>query len=189
MLTRTKDGAMRTFSRAAAICAAVLAALVMLVPATGIRAQDGPAPDWNDPVDTMEGAVGLHYGRVGGHGLSFRVPLKWWLYLQTTGGIWHTSERKRHNLGFELNYILRQDRATRIYIGAGTAYFYDDEMTGTVDGAEVWDKDTHWNTGFGVGAELLRGRRWSMMIEGDFMHDGKTGDTTVVPQAGIYYYW
>jgi len=181
---------MRTTHRfaAALLCAAVLATFVILMPQPAL-AQDGPAPDWNDPGDPLQGGVGLHYGRVGGHGLAFRLPLKWWLYLQMAGGLWHTSDRKQHNAGFELNYILRQDQKLRLYLAAGGAYFSDEQKTGTQNGQDVWSDDDHWNWGFGVGAEFLRGRRWSLQIEGNFMKNGENDDITVVPQAGIYYYW
>jgi hypothetical protein len=192
MLTRTKDGAMRTHHRhaaAATALAAVFAAILVLGPAGPAVAQQGAVPDWNDPSDPLMSAVGLHYGRIGGHGLSFRLPLKWWLYLQASGGLWHTGDHKQHNLGFEANYILRQDQTLRLFLAAGGGYFYDKEKTGSVDGIDQWRQESNWNYGFGVGVELLRGRRWSLLLEGDFFHDGKSGDTKVTPQAGIYYYW
>ncbi|MFN2370446.1 MAG: hypothetical protein ABR506_04740 [Candidatus Krumholzibacteriia bacterium] len=182
---------MRTNLRpaAAVLPAAVLAALVLLSTPSAVVAQAGPAPDWNDTADPLLAAVGLHYGRIGGHGLAFRLPVQWWLYLQTAGGLWHTQERKRHNLGLELNYILRQDRTMRLYLAGGAGYFHDKEQTGTRDGVDVWDEESHWNYGFGVGVELLRGRRWSVQFEGNFMHNGDSGEIKVAPQAGVYYYW
>ncbi|MFO7607923.1 MAG: hypothetical protein R6X35_01815 [Candidatus Krumholzibacteriia bacterium] len=182
---------MRTNFRpaAAVLPAAVLAALVVLAAPPAAVAQADPVPDWNDSADPLLAAVGLHYGRIGGHGLAFRLPVQWWLYLQTAGGLWHTQDRKRHNLGLELNYILRQDRTMRLYLAGGAGYFYDKEQTGTRDGVDVWDQESHWNYGFGVGVELLRGRRWSAQLEGNFMHNGDSGETKVTPQAGVYYYW
>ncbi len=179
---------MRITHRIAAV-AAILAALVMLAPPGKVLAQDGPAPDWNNVSDPLKGGVGLHYGRVAGHGLSFRLPLKWFLYLQPTGGIWHTSDREQHNLGVGLHYILRQDQKLRFYLGGGLAYFYDREMTGQVDGNEVWEKRTEWNTGAGVGIERLLGQRWALQVEADFIHYGNSGDIKVTPQLGAYYYW
>ncbi|MBE0566728.1 MAG: hypothetical protein IH621_12250 [Krumholzibacteria bacterium] len=173
----------------AAALAPVLAAIIVMGTPTFAVAQQGPAPDWNDTADPLLSALGLHYGRIGGHGLAFRLPVKWWLYLQTAGGLWHTTDRRRHNLGLELNYILRQDRTLRLYLAGGAGYFYDKEKTGTRDGADLWDQESHWNYGFGVGVELLRGRRWSLQFEGNFMHNGDNGETKVTPQAGIYYYW
>jgi len=192
MLTRTKDGAMRTNpprAAAATVLAAVFAAIVVFLAPGPARAERGAVPDWNDPADPLLSAVGLHYGRIGGHGLAFRLPLKWWLYFQAAGGLWHTADHKQHDLGFELNYILRQDQTLRLYLAAGAGWFYDRKMTGTNNGIDVWEEHSHWNSGFGVGVELLRGRRWSVQIEGDFMHDGKSGDTKVTPQFGVYYYW
>jgi len=157
---------------------------IFLILTTGMT-DAGAVPDWNDTVDTLEGAVGLHYGKVAGHGLSFRLPLRWWLYFQITGGIWHTADHKQHNIGFQLNYLLRQDQRTRIFIAAGTAYFYDDEQVQP----DVWQKEQNWNAGAGVGLEYLMGRRWSLKVDGDFAYFGDSGDITVVPQVGVYYYW
>lgn len=168
--------------RAAALATAI-AALFFFAGTVATEAQ--AVPDWNDTVDTLEGAVGLHYGKVAGHGLSFRLPIRWWLYFQITGGIWHTADHKQHNIGFQFNYLLRQDQRTRIFIAAGTAYFYDDEQVQP----DVWQKETNWNVGVGVGLEYLMGRRWSLKADGDFAYFGDSGDITVVPQVGIYYYW
>jgi len=153
------------------------------------RAQDASVRDWNNTGDPLLGGVGLHYGQIGGHGLSFRMPLRWWLYFQVAGGVWHTSDKQQHNVGFNLNYILRQDQRTRIFISAGTAYFYRKEDLGNVGGQETYDLETNWNLGGGVGIEYLQGRRWAWKIEADFAHLGKSGDIKVVPQAGIAYYW
>lgn len=174
MLTRFRDG-----TRLATIFVAVF--LFMALGAAAAQA----VPDWNDTVDTLEGAVGLHYGKVAGHGLSFRLPIQWWLYFQITGGIWHTSDHKQHNFGFQFNYLLRQDQRTRIYIAAGTAYFHDDEQVQP----DVWQEESNWNVGAGVGVEYLVGKRWSIKVDGDFAYFGDSGDITVVPQVGVYYYW
>jgi len=179
---------MRKSLRTAATAVAVLAALALLVTTDSARAQ-GAVPDWNDPSDTMAHAVGLHYGRVGGHGLSFRLPLKWFLYLQPTGGIWHTSDHKRHNVGLQLHYILRQDQKLRLYLGGGGAYFYDKEKTGVSDGSDIYTTETNWNWGAGVGIERLLGHRWALQVELDFIRYGDSGNIQVTPQAGIYFYW
>ncbi len=147
------------------------------------------ASDWNRGQDTLEGALGLHYGKLGGHGLAFRLPIKWYLYFQTAGGIWHTQDRERHNIGAELHYILRQDTRTRIFLAAGLAYFYDNEKTGTSGGSDIWQTNNNWNTGLGVGMEFLQGRRWSIQGELDFVRDGSSDNITLAPQVGIYYYW
>jgi hypothetical protein len=165
MLTRMSDGAR---ARLAGPVAAVFVAAVFCLVGTEAVAQGGSVPDWNDSVDTLEGGIGLHYGKIGGHGLSFRLPIEWWLYFQVSGGIWHTSDHKQHNIGFQLNYLLRQDQRVRIFLAA---------------------KDKNWNVGAGVGLEYLMGRRWSLQIEGDFAYHGDSGDIKVIPQAGIYYYW
>lgn len=186
MLTRRNDLAYPSNTRPvvflAAVLAAILAAMLLLTPAGAVA---GDVPDWNDSVDTLAGAVGLHYGKIGGHGLSFRLPIKWWLYFQVAGGVWHTSDKKQHNVGFQLNYLLRQDQRVRIYLTAGTAYFYKDEQIRT----DVWQTDDDWNVGAGVGLEYLVGRRWALQAEGDFAYHGDSSDITVIAQAGIHYYW
>lgn len=164
---------------------AVLMALVFLVVGPAAFAQEGSIRDWNDSVDTLEGGIGLHYGKLGGHGLSFRLPIRWFLYFQVSGGILHTADHKQHNVGFQLHYLLRQDQRTRIFLAAGTGYFFDEKR---IQGND-WDKDKNWNVGAGVGIEFLMGKRWSLQIEGDFAHLGDSGDIKVIPQAGIYYYW
>ena len=180
------DGAHPRFAGpVTAVVVAVLVAAVFCLAGTEAVAQVGSVQDWNDSVDPLEGGIGLHYGKVGGHGLSFRLPIEWWLYFQVSGGIWHTTEHKQHNIGFQLNYLLRQDQRMRIFLAAGAAYFLEDEQVS----ADVWQKDKHWNFGMGVGLELLTGKRWSMQIEGDFAYHGDSGDIKVIPQAGVYYYW
>ena len=170
--------------------ATAVAVLLILAGLPGAaRAQDAPPRDWNNQGDTLQGAVGLHYGKVGGHGLAFRLPVQWFLYLQAAGGIWHTGDDKRHNVGAELQYILRQDARLRLYLAAGLAYFYHREKTGQSGGEDLWDTQEYWNVGFGVGAEILQGRRWSFQIEGNFYRDGKSDDIKITPQAGIYFYW
>jgi hypothetical protein len=185
MLTRMSDGARGMTNRpvtAAAMATVLVAVSLWLAP---VSAEAQSVRDWNDTVDTLEGGIGLHYGKLGGHGLSFRLPLDWWLYFQVSGGIWHTADKKQHNIGFQANYILRQDQRTRIFLSAGAGYYFDEEQVQT----DVWVKEKNWNVGAGVGLEYLMGRRWSLQIEGDFAHLGSSGDIKVIPQAGIYYYW
>jgi hypothetical protein len=165
-------------------------ALVLLAAALAATPETASAQrDWNRMDDTLEGAVGLHYGKLGGHGLSFRVPLEWWLYLQASGGIWHTDDKKKHNIGAELNYLLRQDDRVRIYVAGGVSYFYRRELVGSGPGGDQFETRKDWNVGAGVGLEILQGSRWSWMVEADFVHDGRTDDIKVAPQAGIYFYW
>ncbi len=147
------------------------------------------AGDWNRGDDPMLDAVGLHAGKIGGVGLAFKFPLQWWLYGQAAGGIWHTGGDRRHNLGFELQYILRQDSKVRVYFGAGLGYFYHREETSLPDGSSVNTTSKNWNAGFGVGLELLRGERWSFQIEGDFTHESDDDSFIFFPQAGIFYYF
>jgi hypothetical protein len=160
--------------------------LFMSLPAT-VRAQ--AQPDWNDTGDPLQGAVGLHYGQLGGHGLSFRAPVAWWLYVQVAGGVWHTGDAKRHNLGFNLNYLLRQDQRLRLYVMAGAGYFYRKLKVDSAGGTDVFDRDSNWNLGGGVGIEHLQGQRWSWKVEAAFAHLGRSGDIKVIPQAGLAYYW
>ena len=117
------------------------------------------------------------------------MPLRWWLYLQVAGGVWHTEDKKQHDVGFNLNYLLRQDQRLRLFINAGVGYFYRRELVGTSGGQDVFDTDKNWNLGGGVGLEYLQGSRWAWKVEADFAHLGKSGDIKVIPQAGISYYW
>lgn len=175
----TRIQAMRFKSVAIGVCLAAVA----------LQAVPAGARDWNNETDPLQGAVGLHYGKIGGHGLAFRLPPVWFLYLQVTGGVWHTSDHKQHNVGVELNYLLRQDDRIRIYLGGGVGYFYDSEKVGTTNGADDWEKNTDTNAGLGVGLEVLQGKRWSWQIEGNFAYMGTSEDIKVILQAGIYYYW
>lgn len=187
MLLLTKDGSMRLFSRFSCLGAALVFTLLVLLPAESVA--QSSAKDWNNQQDPMESAIGLHYGKLAGHGLSFRFPVTWWLYAQVGGGIWHTSENEEHNLGFELNYILRQDDKVRLFVGAGMGYFYHREMVDNSGESEVWDKNKDVNVGAGVGIEYLMGTRWALQGELDFVHTGENGDIKVAPQVGIHYYW
>jgi hypothetical protein len=167
-----------------------LALLLVLLVGDKVFAQQGDVRDWNRETDTMEGALGLHWGKLGGNGLSFRYPLQWYLYVQGAGGIWHSGDDQKHNLGFQINFLLRQDAHTRLYLGAGLGYFYHREKLGvTDDGKDIWDKDKNWNTGAGVGMEYLLAPRVAVQGELDFVHEGDSGDIKVSPQLGLHYYW
>ncbi len=157
----------------------LLLLVLLAVPAGPSLAQQAAARDWNRAGDTLEGAIGLHYGKLGGNGLSFRLPVRWYLYLQMGGGIWHTTDDQKHNLGVQLNYLLRQDDRLRLYIGGGVGYFYHREKVGSSAGQDLWHKVQDWNTGAGVG---LQG-------ELDFVHTSDKGEIKVSPQVGVHYYW
>ncbi len=167
---------------------AVLAVGALLIPGP-VQAQSGSTPDWNKTSDPVVNAVGLHYGQIGGHGLSFRVPVRWWLYVQVAGGVWHTDNKQDHNFGFNFNYILRQDQRLRIFVSGGTAFFHSKETFDSVGDQESYNLQENWNVGGGVGIEYLQGLRWAWKVEADFAHLGKSGDIKVVPQVGIAYYW
>ena len=149
----------------------------------GVRPEDLQAHLLEDPT------LPIVLQKLGGHGLAFRMPLRWWLYLQVAGGVWHTEDKKQHDVGFNLNYLLRQDQRLRLFINAGVGYFYRRELVGTSGGQDVFDTDKNWNLGGGVGLEYLQGSRWAWKVEADFAHLGKSGDIKVIPQAGISYYW
>jgi len=164
-------------------------AFVLLAVVQPAAAQDAVGPDWNNTGDPLKSALGLHYGQVGGHGLAFRMPVRWWLYVQIAGGIWHTDDNQDHNLGINLNYILRQDDRLRIFVSGGGAYFYNKEKVGQSGGDVVFETETNWNWGGGVGLEYLQGKRWAWKVEADFAKLGESGNIKVIPQAGISYYW
>ncbi len=146
--------------------------------------------DWNRVDDPMQGAIGAHVGKIGGVGLAYKYPPVWWLNLQVAGAIWHTQDDKRHNLGFMLQYILRQDDRLRIYTGGGAAYFYHKERNGeNPDGSDAWTTATHWNGGFGVGVEWLQGGRLSFQLDGNFTYEGDKEQIIFLPQAGVFYYF
>ena len=185
MLTRRTINKRRTYFHpvtAGTLAAAFVVVLFLLTPnpaqAQGVR-------DWNDPVDVLEGGIGLHYGKLGGHGLSFRVPINWWLYFQVAGGIWRTSDTRWSNIGVEAQYLLRQDQRLRIYLNGGAGYFYDSKEVQ----AATWETDKNWNYGAGVGLEYLLWKRVGIQVDGDFAKHGDSGDITVIGQAGIHYYW
>ena len=165
-------------------CLILLAAGLLCASAGAVRAQDYPGLDWNQTGDTLASAVGLHYGHMGGQGLAFNVPLKWYLYLQGAGGIWHVSDDKRHNLGLSLHYLLRQDQRIRLYLTSGLGYFYHKEVMD--DG---WDTEENWNSGAGIGIEFLQGKRWSWQADVAFIHESEDGDIKLFPQVGLFYYW
>lgn len=170
-----------------ALAALVLLAVAAAAPAPAAARGDGR--DWNRSGDTLAGAVGLHIGKIGGTGLAFRLPVEWFLYAQVAGGIWHSGDNQRHNLGLQLQYLLRQDSRLRLFTAVGTAFYYRREKLGTGPAGDVFAADTDWNFGAGVGIEVLQGPRWAWLLEFDFVHEERTGDTTVSPQAGISYYW
>jgi len=180
----SKDGAMTRIQcwRISRLASFLVLVLLVTLAGQGMARQDTVTTvrDWNNYDDAILSGIGLHFGEIGGEGLAFRVPLKWWLYLQVAGGIWHTGGDRKHNLGANLNYILRQDQRLRLYVSGGTAFFYHRT-------SKVVDQD--WNLGAGVGVEYLQGPRWAWKVEADFAYLGRNGDIKVVPQAGVTYYW
>ena len=75
-----------------------------------------PAParaqtlDWNRLDDPMYEALGLNLGLGSGVGLSYKYPVRWWLYAQATGGVWNNQNDTRHRIS-----ILAEE--TGIYSG------------------------------------------------------------------------
>lgn len=162
--------------------------LAALTAAPALAAGRGDGRDWNRGGDTLTGAVGLHYGAIGGTGLSFRMPLQWFLYAQAAGGIWHSGDDQRHNLGLQLHYLLRQDSHLRLFTSVGTGFYYHRQRVGE-PALDEFEAKTDWNYGAGVGIEVLQGPRWAWLAEFDFVHEERTGNTTVAPQFGVHYYW
>jgi hypothetical protein len=158
-------------------CLLALALAAAVTPGAALAARD-----WNRTDDPMHGALGLHLGKVGGVGLAYKYPVVWWLYLQMAGGIWHSGGHERHNLGGELQYVLRQDDRLRLYLAGGAAWFHHRQR-------ETDRTTDHVNTGFGVGVELLHWSRVSLQIEGDFTREGEDGDIIFFPQVGLFFYF
>nr|MEE4267214.1 hypothetical protein [Candidatus Krumholzibacteria bacterium] len=178
-----------TLTRGGLILAALFLSVLGVLGAGPGEAQAQQVRDWNQTADPLEGGIGLHYGNLGGTGLSFRVPLRWYLYFQAGGGIWHTTDDQKHNAGAQLNFLLRQDPRLRLYLSGGVGYFYHRELVGTSGGRDLWDKSKNWNVGAGVGTEYLIGPRVAIQVELDFVHEGEDGDVKVSPQLGLHFYW
>jgi len=152
--------------------------LCLLAPAFA-AAQDGLL-DWNRVDDPLNEGLGLQVGLSSGIGLSWKFPLRWWLQAQVTGAIWNDSDDKRHNIGLELQYVLRQYGRDRLYLAGGAAYFYHRRAPRT------WD---HVNVGFGVGLERLRGERTALQIAALFTYQGDKETVLLLPSAGFHYYF
>lgn len=147
-----------------------------VLPAAGVAQQ----PDWNRLDDPLYEALGVHLGMMSGTGLAYKFPVKWWLYGQVAGGIWNSSNDKRHNIGFESQYILRQDQRHRLFISAGFGHYYHKEDGRTKD---------NLNAGFGVGLESLRWERASIQVELNFTYRGDEEDMRLYPQVGAFFYF
>jgi hypothetical protein len=162
-----------------------LVALVLVATSLPGLPTAADAKDWNRLDDPLQGAVGLHAGKVGGTGLSFKLPLRWFLYLQASGVIWHTADNKWHNYGVEAQYLLRQDRSMRLFLAAGIARYHHKR----VHDDRPDETDVSWNSGFGVGTEFLVGERWSAQVELDFTYESDDDNILLFPQAGLFFYW
>jgi opacity protein-like surface antigen len=170
--------------RHAAICAL---ALVLTVPALATPA--AAQRDWNRTDDPLKESLGLHAGKIGGVGLAYKYPIRWWFYLQLAGGIWHTSDDKRHNVGGELQYVLRQDDRLRLFAAVGAGYFYHKEYEDGPGDTRTASVKDHWNTGFGIGVEYLKTDRIALQLEGDFTHEGDDDDVIFLPQVAVFLYF
>jgi len=155
-----------------------LITVVLIMLATASVAQ---LPDWNaDDNDPMLEAIGLHTGYSGGFGLSYKFPVKWWLYCQLAGGIWNTNDHQRNNLGLSVQYVLRQEGEMKIFIAGSAAHFHHKDNGIT---------KSHWNRGFGVGAERLIGQRTAVQAELAFTHRGNKDTIMLFPQVGLNFYF
>ncbi|HPF36533.1 MAG TPA: hypothetical protein P5571_04255 [Candidatus Krumholzibacteria bacterium] len=152
--------------------------IALLLPVLA-AAQTRPG-DWNRLDDPMYEAIGLHAGLSGGFGLSYKFPIQWWLYGQATGGIWNNKDDDRHNLGLELQYILRQDGRDRVFVAGSVGHYYHKQPGRTRD---------HLSAGFGVGIERLYWERAAVQVELDFLHQGDEDSVILFPQVGLYYYF
>jgi len=166
-----------------------VAMAVLLAAMAAATTPAAAAPDWNRLDDPLQGGIGVHVGRIGGTGLAFKWPLWWWLQVQTAGGIWNTEDNRRHNLGLELQYLLRQDPRLRLYLVGGYGYSYSRERKKPTGAPEYWARDTNWNSGFGVGVERLQGERWSIQLDLAFTYREDKDSVTLWPQLGCFFYW
>jgi hypothetical protein len=154
------------------LCSAVL--LLVAVPG-GAQTRD-----WNQDEDPLFEGLGVHLGMTGGFGLAYKFPIKWWLLGQVSGGIWNNDGDNRHNVGAELQYILRQSGRDRLYLGASMGHFYHKQDGRTMD---------HVNLGFGVGLERLWQDRVGVQLELTFTNRGDDDSVMIFPQAGVFYYF
>ncbi len=175
------DGAAIRRSTALACLAAVLLAVT--------PAAQAARPDWNRLDDPMQGGIGLHAGKIGGTGLAFKWPLWWWLQVQTAGAVWNTDGNQRHNIGLQLQYLLRQDPRQRLYLVGGFGYYAHRERHTDDAGLETWRRDIDRNTGFGVGIERLLSERVSLQVDLAFTYQDDKDSVTVWPQLGLFFYW
>ena len=156
----------------------LIAALLLIALTSQAAAQ---TRDWNRVDDPLYEAIGLNLGLTSGVGLSYKFPIKWWLYGQIAGGIWNNKDDTRNNVGFSLQYILRQNGRDKLFLTGGTAHFYHKENGLTKD---------HFNMGFGVGMERLMGERTAVQVEAVFTYRGNATESLMVfPQVGIHYYF
>jgi len=137
--------------------------------------------DWNRVDDPMFEAIGLHLGLATGTGLAYKFPVRWWLYAQVAGGIWNTKDDKRHNLGVELQYILRAQGRDKVYLGAGFGHYYHKKE-------DAWTKD-NVNSMFGVGIERLFNERTALQVEVDFLYQSDDDTVILLPQVGAFFYF
>ena len=154
-----------------------------------LAAPAAAVPDWNRVDDPMKGGIGVHVGKIGGTGLAIKYPLAWYLQLQAAGGVWRTNDTRWHNLGLQLEYLLRQDPRLRLYLVGGAARYHDEDRKTDAQGNDYWDATTRWNAGFGVGVEWLLGERWAVGGDIDFTWQDKDDSITIWPQAGLLFYW
>lgn len=175
----------RTMIRNSVRWALAALALLLIVSAMPARAAE---PDWNRLDDPLQGGIGLHVGKLGGTGLAFKWPLLWYLQLQVAGGLWHTEDDQRHNIGVEMQYLLRQDPRLRFFLVGGWSYNNHRERIDEPSGDD-WREDPAWNAGAGVGLEYLMGSRWSLKGDLDFTYQEEKDSITIWPQVGVFFYW
>jgi len=176
-MSRNTEVSRMSFSKSTAL-KLLIATVLLFTFASQAAAQ---TRDWNRVDDPLYEAIGLNMGLASGVGLSYKFPIKWWLYGQVAGGIWNNKDDNRHNVGFSLQYILRQNGRDKLFLSGGAAHYYHKEKGRTQD---------HVNTGFGVGMERLMGERTAIQVEAVFTYRGNATESLMVfPQVGVHYFF
>lgn len=150
----------------------VLCLIFVAMPALGERG------DFNDPADPFVAALGVAVGYTSGTGLAFRWPILPQTMAGLAGGLVGRKGELAWNTGFELHYVLRQAGAIRVHLGPAAAFYSDAE-----------DDDVDFNASFGIGTEMLIGRRTALKADLVFTYLGDDGDVFPMPQVALLYYF
>lgn len=137
-----------------------------------------PGGNFNSEEDPYFAALGLAAGFTSGVGLAMRWPILPQTMGGIAGGAWGSSDDLAWNIGFEMHYVLRQVRSTRIIIGPALAFFSDDS-----------DDETNGNYSLDVGMEYLIRDRVALKADVGFTYLGDADQVLPLPQIAVFYYF